>query len=62
MRKYQTSNPRTLSGVDGMGSHVTSMSAADRLLAATLSGATLGTAEKREGVQKLYTANEAKLD
>lgn len=49
----QTSYPRTLSGVDGIGSQVTSMSAADRLFADTLSGATLGTAKEQRNVEAL---------
>lgn len=49
----QTSYPRTLSGVTGIGSQVTSMSAADRLFADTLSGGTLGTAKEQRNVEAL---------
>lgn len=62
-----TSYPRTLSGMDAMGSQVTSMSAADRLFADTFSGTTLGTAEEKRNAEALiqtllYTADEVKLD
>lgn len=40
-----TSYPRTLSGREGRVSQITSISAADKLLALTLLGATLGTAK-----------------
>lgn len=49
----QTSYPRTLSGVTGIGSQVTSMSAADRLFADTLSGGMLGTAKEQRNVEAL---------